>query len=107
MSPKPSAPCEYVSASIIRRIFNEGKYWERALAGELKTHISRDRCPDPPPAGEPVGTRSQIVYYYDQGEPVAVVHQYLRPDGTLGASGRPDPKHLVVNGRRISVKPHH
>jgi hypothetical protein len=23
---------------------------------------------------------------------VAVAHQYLRPDGTLGASGRPDPK---------------
>ena len=29
---------------------------------------------------------------------VAGVHQYLRRDGTIGASGRPDPKELFVNG---------
>jgi hypothetical protein len=29
---------------------------------------------------------------------VAVMHQYLRPDGTIGASGQPDPKRLVVEG---------
>jgi hypothetical protein len=28
----------------------------------------------------------------------ASIHRYLRPDGTLGASGRPDPKRLVEGG---------
>jgi hypothetical protein len=27
-----------------------------------------------------------------------MVHQYLRPDGTLGASGLPDPKLVVHEG---------
>ena len=26
---------------------------------------------------------------------LARVHQYLRPDGTIGASGKPDPKRLL------------
>jgi hypothetical protein len=26
------------------------------------------------------------------------VHQYLRPDGTLGLSGRPDPKLVLYEG---------
>ena len=30
---------------------------------------------------------------------VAIVHQYLAPDGvSLGGSGTPDPKYLEVNG---------
>jgi hypothetical protein len=29
---------------------------------------------------------------------LAVVHRYLRTDGTLGASGRPDPKRLREGG---------
>lgn len=44
-------------------------------------------------------TRSQILAYEDPpGKQIAVVHQYLRPDGTIGGSGRPDPKRLMVNG---------
>lgn len=34
----------------------------------------------------------------DEGQKVAGVHQYLRVDGTLGASGRPDPKELLIGG---------
>ncbi len=29
---------------------------------------------------------------------VALVHQYLRPDGRIGASGMPDPKWLLGEG---------
>ena len=48
---------------------------------------------------EPPGTRSQMVAYVDaSGQRVALVHQYLRPDGTLGGSGRPDPKLLIEGG---------
>jgi hypothetical protein len=39
------------------------------------------------------------VAYIDQnGREVALVHQYVRSDGSLGASGMPDPKRLFENG---------
>ena len=42
---------------------------------------------------EPPGTLSQVLEYYDaDGQMLVLVHQYLRPDGTIGASGKPDPK---------------
>lgn len=55
--------------------------------------------PSPPRADEPICTRSQTVAYYDRtGMKVAVVHQFVRKDGDLGASGRPDPKRLLEEG---------
>lgn len=39
-----------------------------------------------------------MVYYSVAGDPVAIVHQYVLPDGMLGASGRPDPKWVIVRG---------
>lgn len=85
-----------VVASELRRLFNEGRYYERVLSGELVQRIRRDNLAKETPY-LPVGSRSQAVGYYDpDGQPVAVVHQYLLPDGSLGASGRPDPKMLRV-----------
>jgi len=107
MTPVSDSAVRYVDATIIRDLFNEGKYYERALSGDLTVRLARDNTPDPPPKGQPVGTQSQILYYYEAGEPVAVVHQYLRPDGTLGGSGRPDPKELRIDGVRIILWPHH
>ena len=50
------------------------------------------------------GTHSEIIYYFDAANrKIAVVHQYVLPDGTLGASGRPDPKELLVNGTLYRV----
>jgi hypothetical protein len=96
---------EYVSETIIREYFNNGKFYQRSLTGEFSTWMKRDSHPDSPPGNEPYCTRSQIVYYYDQDKnPVAIVHQYLRPDGTLGASGKPDPKRIFLENRIISVK---
>jgi len=54
---------------------------------------------------EPVCTRSQLVVYVTpEGESVALVHQYRRIDGTLGASGKPDPKRLWVGDRMLMVR---
>ena len=42
-----------------------------------------------------------MVRYLDaDGNVVAMVHQYLLPDGTLGASGNPDPKWLFWREKR-------
>lgn len=55
--------------------------------------------PAPASLGEPVGTVSEMVAYLQaDGRRIALVHQYRRPDGTLAASGRPDPKWLLVEG---------
>lgn len=98
-------PHEYVSENIIRQLFRDGQYLQRLESGELVPLLKADRHPEHPLASEPHCTRSQIVCYYThQCELVAEVHQYLRPDGTLGASGRPDPKRLVFPDRIIAVR---
>lgn len=59
--------------------------------------IKRDSASKP--ATEPPDPRSQIVQFYDKaGQRIAVVHWYLRPDGTLGGSGWLDPKMLFEGG---------
>lgn len=48
---------------------------------------------------ESEGTRSMMVSYVDESlHRVFMVHLYLSPDGSIGASGRPDPKWLFENG---------
>jgi hypothetical protein len=39
-----------------------------------------------------------ISYRTKDGKEIARVHQYLRSDGTIAASGKPDPKRLLENG---------
>ena len=83
-------------------MFNEGRYVERVQSGELVELLGFDHHPCPPGVNEPFCTRSQRVRYVDlqRGGTVAQVHQYLRMDGSLGASGRPDPK-AILQGRTI------
>jgi hypothetical protein len=91
-------PTRRVSEEELRRLFNEGRYYERMLAKEFRTEIVRE---NPRRRGDRRirKTRSQIVEYWDEfGVRVAVVHQYRKSDGSLGASGRPDPKRLRHEG---------
>jgi hypothetical protein len=92
---------------IIRRVgwkemcalFNEGQYWDRMRNGEFTPVLLEDRHPSVMKADEPFCTQSQSISYRDsEDREVVRVHQYLRPDKTLGASGRPDPKRLYQNG---------
>ena len=53
---------------------------------------------------EPHCTRSQTIRYTDKaGTWVVEVHQYFRPDKTIGGSGRPDPKRLRIGNTVFSV----
>jgi hypothetical protein len=80
-------------------MFNDGKYWEQVKQGILRAELKANNHPSSPRAKVPFCTRSQyLVYSNSNGQKIAGVHQYLRPDGKLGASGRPDPKELFVNG---------
>ncbi len=64
--------------------------------GELHPKYLKDKkISNPEPFQGPPGTRSQIIRYTDSsGKLIVVLHRYLRPDGSLGASGLPDPKRL-------------
>lgn len=80
-------------------MFNDGCYWEKAKDGRLAQKIKREGHPTSPKAEVPFCTRSQLISYSDDaGQEIARVHQYLLPDGTLGASGKPDPKRLLHDG---------
>ena len=87
-----------VPAETLRKIFNDSGYWELAKQGKLFEKVYSEESPQKR-SGEPPGTLSQIVAYLDsQGRQVAIVHQYLRKDGSIGGSGRPDPKKLFYLG---------
>jgi hypothetical protein len=93
-----------VSAAQLRQMFNDDRLYERVQSGELQERVLKERHPSLRRAGEPWCTRSQIVGYYDaQLRKVALVHQYMRPDGRLGASGRPDPKRIFKDGELYAL----
>lgn len=55
--------------------------------------------PVPAHIDEPPGTVSHAVVYLDgDGLAQAIAHEYLRPDGSLGASGQRDPKWIRFQG---------
>lgn len=87
-----------VSSEELRRLFNEQRIYECVQSGHFRTVLVKSAHPTSPRAPNcPVCTHSQMVDCYDQfNRKVAQVHQYLRPDGTLGASGRPDPKEVRI-----------
>lgn len=104
---KGPRPLEWVAPNELRSVFNSLGYYTRLQAGELAAYVKRSSHLADPPPGEPECTHSQIVYCYDlDGEPLAIVHQCRRPDGSLGGSGLPDPKRLFLPDRIIAVESH-
>ena len=93
-------PFQRVSLRELRDRFNS-EILPRIEAGELLEVVRSSGNPNRA-ANQPPGTTSQRVEYFDaiEGELVLVdtVHRYLLPDGTLGASGLPDPKRIRVDG---------
>lgn len=73
--------------------------------GELMAKPIRDSHLKTPSHGEEPCTRSQTLRFYDaDGRWIVTVHQYLRRDGTIGASGRPDPKRFRHEGKILVAK---
>lgn len=88
-----------VDETELRRRFNDGTYEQRVASGVLraditgKSHVRQDGLPD----NCSYCTNSLEHTYIDvqTNQVVAITHRYVRPDGTIGASGKPDPKLLV------------
>jgi len=86
-------------------MFNEAGYEDRVKRGNLKMELVADSHPSKPKAREPYCTRSQMVRYRRlDGTPVAIVHRYLRQDGSIGGSGKPDPKKIYLADRIVAVE---
>jgi hypothetical protein len=80
-------------------MFRDPSVEGRITSGELRSELLWEGHPSPRSSGEPFCTRSQILsYYHYNNTKIAVCHQYKRPDGRVGASGRPDPKRIFIRG---------
>jgi hypothetical protein len=89
---------------VVRNHFNTGDFAGALGRGELLEGLWSDRHLRKP-RKEPYCTRSQVlIYWTPERTPVAMVHQYVRPDGSLGASGRPDPKLVVIGDTVYGTK---
>ncbi len=89
----------FVSPRILRDQFNNSQIPALIERGCLVAEYKRDaHLEHPERVGEQWCTRGQMVRYLDaQGIWVVEVFQYLRSDGSLGASGRADPKRMRVD----------
>jgi len=105
MSPPFSDEVRYTSKENIRRMFNESQYPPMIAKGELTPKLLRNaHLKKPEERGEPCCTHSQTIRYSDNaGHWVVEVHQYFRPDKTIGGSGRPDPKRLRIGNMVFAV----
>jgi hypothetical protein len=75
---------------------NEGGY--PARVNELASVCVHDELAHSR-SGQPPGTRSKVYKYFEKdGSTVMVLHCFELPSGKLGASGKMDPKRLLVEG---------
>jgi hypothetical protein len=84
----------------LRNLFNT-EVLPKIENNELLEMVRASRSPGAS-ASQPPGTLSQLVEYWTTKDgklvKLATCHRYLRPDGTLGASGLPDPKQVFHDG---------
>lgn len=71
----------------------------------MREVVLRERHPAQPKANEPFCTWNQIISYVAGGVEIGRAHRYVRPDRTLGASGRPDPKAFFDGKTLFVLKP--
>src|SRR6266852_801486 len=98
-NPKPKTPLiQRVTSEEMCKRFNEGGYWEKVKSGIWTSHVLESNV-STLLSQETVEITSVMLSYRDsEGNEMARVHQFMRPDGTLAASGRPDPKRLFQDG---------
>jgi hypothetical protein len=74
--------------------------FERAIL-EKRARAGSPYKDGPGPPHQPPGTRSQSVPYFLMSHKIAVCHQYVLPDASFGASGKPDPKMIEYQGYQL------
>ncbi|MCS7051642.1 MAG: hypothetical protein NZL87_08520, partial [Thermomicrobium sp.] len=86
-----------VTPEVLRQLFHDSGLLDRYVRGELREETKRSRHVED--QQHPFYcTQSEVVRLFDGETKVAVVHRYRRADGTLAASGLPDPKMVRLGG---------
>ena len=86
----------------LQALFN-AHYLAAFERGDITKTVKRSGTPSPD-ANQPPGTQSVIwILHNKSGQYIGVVHAYVLPNGQLSASGKPDPKELVIGGRRYVI----
>jgi hypothetical protein len=88
----------YVSPDELRAIFDRGRYADRVRSGELEARELVRGRPSLSSAHPDDAISRRVGYYDTAGNEVAVVHELLLADGTVGGSGRPDPMRVAEAG---------
>lgn len=101
MSPS-SSPIKGVPAWKLQLLFNSSQYPGLIINQRLEKIVLKSKLMQEPnltQKGLPPGTKSEVIVYRNRAKDLYVkVHQYLLPNGTIGASGKPDPKAMKLNG---------
>ncbi len=93
----PKKKVKLITQKQIRSLFNKTIY-PKKREGKFSEIILKESYITDSPNGSDCEKSQLIKYENDEGIEVARVHQYLRKDGTLGASGLPDPKRICQKG---------
>jgi hypothetical protein len=100
----PPPPLQRISVDEMRQRFNESGYWENVKSGKWTAVILEQRRSGALPQ-ETVEIKSIMLSYQDEnGNEMARVHQYERPDKSIAASGLPDPKRMFKDGILFRLK---
>ena len=97
-----------LSASCHITVNNAIALRQRAMNGEFRVEMDKNEHFNKRQArvrGHRYCTRSQIIRHRDGSRTIAVMHQIRNPDGTLGASGLPDPKYLDLGYLILKLEP--
>lgn len=92
-----------VGKSELYQIFNDPEF-RKEIVRRTAQRVEVSANPASPECRQAPGTMSHVYDWYeylpDQNRTrlLATVHMFKKPDGTIGASGHPDPVVLVVDG---------
>ena len=90
----------------MREAFNSQQFDEKARLGQISFRQEGNASAAPPHLNFPEGTVSRrVAVIGGNGKKLAICHQYVLPDGSLGASGRNDPKQILVGDELWVVDP--
>ena|ERR1022692_219228 len=102
MNPLHIVP-QKVTKRELYRFFNDPEF-RAELLRRTNQRVEQYCAPAPPAAGQMEGATSHVYDWFEYIESedrtilLATVHMYRNPDGSIGASGQPDPTFLLVDG---------
>ena len=88
-----------VSQPELRKLFNT-HYLKAYERGDLTKVVRKSGKPSAD-SNQAIDTKSVIwELYNNRGDYIGKVHAYVKADNTLSASGKPDPKELIIGPNR-------